>query len=330
MMDTNQIGDRGLAVTQLGLGCASLAGIFSPVPAANARATIDAALAAGIRYFDTAPFYGHGLSERLTGDQLRGQDYVLSTKVGRLLKPGAVADPGAWVQALPFTPVYDYSYDGIMRSFEHSLQRTGLDRIDILYIHDIGSLTHGPEAGPPLFKTAMSGGYKALDELRRGGQVKAIGLGVNEIQVCIDALDNGDWDVFLLAGRYTLLDQSPLDDLFPACMRAGTDVVVGGPFNSGVLAGGTKFDYADIPKPIAERVRKISQICHDHGVDLPAAALQFCRANPIVKSTIPGPRSPDELSQILNWWNARIEPAFWSDLKAAGLLRADAPVPTGG
>ncbi len=326
MIATTRLGKSRLGATQLGLGCASLAGIFTPVPQAQARATIDAALAAGIRYFDTAPFYGHGLSERLTGDQLRGHDYVLSTKVGRLLRPGA-ADPGAWVQALPFTPVFDYSYDGVMRSFEHSLQRLGLDRIDILYMHDVGGLTHGADLGPRLFVEAMEGGYKALHELRRGGRIRAIGLGVNETQVCLDALDHGDWDVFLLAGRYTLLDQSPLDRLFPACQRAGTDIVVGGPFNSGVLVGGKTFDYAAVPEAIAKRVGAISDVCDAHGVELPAAALRFCVAHPVVKSVIPGPRSPAELAQILNWWNAEIPPGLWADLKHRGLLRADAPIP---
>lgn len=327
MISSNVIADTGLSVTQLGLGCASLAGIFSPVPANQARATVDAALAADIGYFDTAPFYGHGLSERLTGDQLRGKDYVLSTKVGRLLKPGRLSDPGAWVQALPFTPVFDYSYDAIMRSFEHSLQRLGLDRIDILYMHDIGSLTHG-EAAASLFRTAMDGGYKALDELRRGGQVKAIGLGVNETQVCLDALGHGDWDVFLLAGRYTLLEQTPLDELFPACQRANTDVVVGGPFNSGVLVGGTTFEYGAIPAKVADRVQAIQKVCAAHRVELPTVALKFCRSHPIVKSVVPGPRSAEELAQILAWWNADVPHRLWADLKDQGLLRADAPVPT--
>ena len=260
MIKTDEIGTTGLRVTTLGLGCASLAGIFEPVPETDARAAIDAALEAGITYFDTAPFYGHGLSERLVGDQLRGNSTItLSSKVGRLLEPGITRDPEAWVAALPFTPVFDYSYDGILRSYEDSLQRLGLDRIDILYIHDIGNLTHGPDAGAELFETAMTGGYRALERLRSSGAISAFGLGVNEAEVCRNAMNRGDWDVFLLAGRYTLLEQEPLADLFPACENTGTDIVIGGPFNSGVLVGGKTFDYGEIPGEIVTKVNAITR-----------------------------------------------------------------------
>ncbi|WP_299913059.1 aldo/keto reductase [uncultured Paracoccus sp.] len=323
----NRLGPNGPLVTELGLGCASLAGIFHPVSEAQALATIDSARQAGIGYFDTAPFYGHGLSEHRVGAALRGQDAVISTKVGRLLRPGAAPDAGAWVEALPFTPVYDYSHDGVMRSIEDSLQRLGRDRIDIAYIHDIGTLTHGDIDGPDRFATAMDGGYRALDSLRAAGVVGAIGLGVNETQVCLDALRYGQWDAFLLAGRYTLLEQAPLDDLFPACAKAGTDLVIGGPFNSGVLAGGDTFDYGTVPPPIAARIRAIKAVCEACRVDLPAAALAFCRAHPLVKSTIPGPRSPEELADILAWWSAPIPDAFWDALKSEALLRTDAPTP---
>lgn len=329
MIARTAIGTTSLTLSQLGLGAASLAGIFSAVPETEARQTLALAYARGIRYFDTAPFYGHGLSERLVGDALRGaDDRVISSKVGRLLKPGAAKDPGAWVAALPFTPVFDYSYDGIMRSYEDSLQRMGLDRIDILYIHDIGSLTHGADAGPALFETAMTGGYRALDELRRSGAVRAIGLGVNETAVCETALQRGDFDLILLAGRYTLLEQSPLTTLFPECARRGTDIVVGGPFNSGVLVGGKTFDYGAIPGTVAERVRAMQEVCDDHAVPLPAAALQFPLAHPVVKSVIPGPRRPAELDQILDWWDVPIPDALWRDMKAGGLLAADVPTPT--
>lgn len=327
MIKKQEIGQTGLKVTELGLGGASLAGIHRPVDPVDARAIIDAAYAAGLHYVDTAPFYGHGRSERTVGDQLRGKDYVLSTKVGRLLKPGLPADLGAWVQALPFTVVYDYSYDAIMRSFDDSLQRLGLDRIDIIYMHDIGNLTHGDAEGPKLFKTAMTEGYRAMDQLRRDGRVKAIGLGVNETRVIMDAMDYGHWDVHLLAGRYSLLEQAPLDDLFPLCAKAGTDIVIGGPYNSGVLAGGTTFDYGDVPQHIVERVTAIKRVCEAHSVVLPAAALAFCRAHPLVRSTIPGMRSLAQLNTTLDWWNADIPAAFWSDLKSEGLLRPDAPTP---
>ncbi|MBK5933512.1 D-threo-aldose 1-dehydrogenase [Rhodovulum imhoffii] len=326
-VSANQPTSRCPEITALGMGCASLAGIFHPVPEPQALATIRAAHEAGIRYFDTAPFYGHGLSEHLVGAALRGRDAVVSTKAGRLLRPGPMADPGAWVAPLPFTPVFDYSHDGVLRSVEDSLQRLGRDRVDIVYLHDIGSQTHGSERGPALFRMAMEGGYRALDRLRSEGILSAIGLGVNETRVCLDALGHGDWDVFLLAGRYTLLEQSPLDDLFPACTRAGTRIVIGGPFNSGVLVGGETFDYGAIPHAVESRVRTIHRICDAHAVALPAAALAFCAAHPLVKSTIPGPRSVEELSQILGWWRTPIPAAFWRDLKTEGLLRQDAPVP---
>ncbi|MEM9230645.1 MAG: aldo/keto reductase [Pseudomonadota bacterium] len=325
---TTQIGSSARCISELGLGCASLAGIFQPVPEADARGTIAAALEAGISYFDTAPFYGHGLSERLLGDGLRRQTGItLSSKVGRLLEPGAPADPGAWVTALPFRPVYDYSYDGIMRSYEASLHRLGLDRIDILYLHDIGDLTHGMADGPPLFDLAMTDGYRALEGLRSSGAISAFGLGANETQVCLDALDRGDWDVFLLAGRYTLLEQAPLETLLPACQAQGTDLIIGGPFNSGVLAGGETFDYDHIPDSVAMKVRALHAVCSAHDVALPAAALQFPVAHPCVKSVIPGPRNPGELAQILDWWSAEIPAAFWSDLKQQNLLLTDAPTP---
>lgn len=313
-------------MSPLGLGCASLAGIYHSVPDQQARGTIADALDAGLTYVDTAPFYGHGRSERLAGDVLRGKTGItVSTKVGRLLKPGAAPDPGAWVDALPFTPAFDYTYDGIMRSFEASLHRLGLDRVDVLYMHDIGTFTHGPTEGPPLFEIAMSDGYRALDALRSSGTVSAIGLGVNEEKVCMDALDHGDWDVFLLAGRYTLLEQDTLENLLPACAARETDIVIGGPFNSGVLVGGDTFDYVHIPPRIAEKVRALTEVCDAHKVPLPAAALQFPFAHPLVKSVIPGPRSPQELAQILDWWSTDIPAAMWSDLKTHHLLHPNAP-----
>ncbi|MBF9052306.1 aldo/keto reductase [Roseobacter sp. HKCCD9010] len=327
----NALSGTSINLPQLGLGTASLAGLFNPVTDKDATATIQGALDAGMPYVDTAPFYGHGRSERLVGDALRGRDdVVLSTKVGRLLRPGASEDPGAWVQALPFHPVYDYSYDGVMRSYEHSLQRLGVDRIDILFMHDIGDLTHGPEAGPALFKTAMDGGYRALDELRSSGTIAAIGLGVNEAQVCLDALQHGDWNVFLLAGRYTLLEQDPLENLMPACAAARTDVVIGGPFNSGVLVGGDTFDYDRIPESVASCVRSLTEVCDAHGVPLPAAALHFPLAHPVVKSAIPGPRTAKELQQIQDWWTHEIPDVLWDDLKSQSLLHPDAPTPKAG
>lgn len=312
---------------KLGLGCAALGGLYEKVPEAQALSMLDMGLEAGLTYFDTAPFYGFGRSETVVGRGLAGRDVRLSTKVGRVLEPGALADPGAmgWPDALPYHPVFDYSYDGIMRSFEDSCQRLGRTP-DILYIHDIGEMTHG--AGhPALFKTAMDGGYKALDELRRAGDVAAIGIGVNETAVLDAALDHGAWDLFLLAGRYTLLEQEPLDNFFPKCAAAGTRIVVGGPFNSGILVGGTTFNYEDAPADIVARVNGLSKICAAHNVPLAAAALAFPAAHEVVASVIPGPRSAAELEQILGWAATPIPTALWDDLKSAKLLAEHAPTP---
>ncbi|HTM78447.1 MAG TPA: aldo/keto reductase, partial [Devosia sp.] len=249
--ERRRVGKTALNVTTLGLGGASLAGIFSAVPADQARATIAHALDAGINYVDTAPQYGFGRSEHLVGDVLRERrtEAVLSTKVGRLLKPvhGERSSPHSWVDPLPFDQVYDYSYDAIMRSFEDSLQRLGVSAVDILYVHDIGVATHGVEANKPLWQQLASGGYKALRELRDAGVIKAIGLGVNEWEVLMDAFALGDWDVFLLAGRYTLLEQTSLNPFMSTCVERGASVVVGGPFNSGILVGGSTFNYAKAP-----------------------------------------------------------------------------------
>ncbi|MEC7853649.1 MAG: aldo/keto reductase, partial [Pseudomonadota bacterium] len=237
-MERRQVGQTGLMIDTLGLGGAPLGGNFIDLDYRQAAELIETAKQAGIGYFDTAPWYGFGRSERVMGDLLRHTDYILSDKVGRLLKPGPVENPSEFgmVDPLPFHVVYDYSYDGIMRAFEDNLQRLGLDRIDILLAHDIGKFTHGDE-NERHFRDLAEGGYRAMEELRRAGHVKAIGLGVNENEVCMDALGIGSWDVFLLAGRYTLLEQTPLAELFPACRAAGTSIICGGPFNSGVLVG---------------------------------------------------------------------------------------------
>jgi D-threo-aldose 1-dehydrogenase len=331
--EKRRVGKTSLEVTTLGVGSASLAGIFSAVPADQGRATIAHALDAGIDYVDTAPQYGLGRAEHLVGDVLRERrdGVVLSSKVGRLLKP---VDPhtqnkGNWAEPLPFDQVYDYSYDGVMRSFEDSLQRMGVSSIDILYVHDIGVATHGVEANKPLWNQLASGGYKALRELRDGGTIKAIGLGVNEWEVLMDAFDLGDWDVFLLAGRYTLLEQTSLSPFMTTCIERGASVVVGGPFNSGVLVGGDKFNYAKAPDAIVEKVRAIEAVCREFDVALPAAALQFPLTHPAVCNVLPGPRSPAELDGILQWWDAKIPTELWTTLAEKGLLAPGTPIPGG-
>jgi D-threo-aldose 1-dehydrogenase len=254
---------------------------------------------------------------------------VLSTKVGRLLRPRAAwTEPKeSWGRPMPFDVIYDYSYDGIMRSFEDSFQRLGLAHIDILLVHDIGAYQHGREAHPTLMRTLLDSGYRALEELRRAGEIAAIGLGVNEREVCLEAMAAVDWDVLLLAGRYTLLEQAPLDDLLPLCLKAGTSVVIGGPLNSGILAGRDTWNYAAAPADVVARVRAIAAVCADHAVPLPAAALQFPLAHPAVAAIIPGPRSVQEFRANLDLLRLPIPPALWADLRDAELLHEAAPTP---
>jgi D-threo-aldose 1-dehydrogenase len=328
-MEKRQVGRSELLIDTLGLGGAPLGGNFADLDYRQAAELIQAAKDAGIGYFDTAPWYGFGRSERVIGDLLRGTDYVLSDKVGRLLIPGAVENPMEYgmVDPLPFHVAYDYGYDGIMRAYEDNLQRLGLDRIDILLVHDIGTFQHG-EKNTRYFRDLAESGYRAMDELRKSGRVRAIGLGVNENQVCLDALEIGKWDVFLLAGRYTLLEQTPLNSLFPACRAAGTTIICGGPFNSGILVGREMWNYARAPAEIVAKARAIDEVATAFAVPLPAAALQFPLSNDIVTSVIPGPRDKSELEQILGWFGTPIPGGFWLELKARGLIEDAAPIPT--
>lgn len=330
--EMRQIGRTKLQVTTLGLGTATMGGSRVPVTRAEAEALVTTAWDAGVRYVDTAPFYGVGAAEHRVGDAMRDRNrgaWVLSTKVGRLLRPktSSAPSPDGRLSPLPFEVVYDYSYDGIMRSVEDSYQRLGLARIDILYVHDIGAYQHGEELNRHHLKVLRESGYKALEELRRTGVVSAIGIGVNEKEVLIEALGFGDWDAFLLAGRYTLLEQGPLDDLLPLCQARGTSIVVGGPLNSGILAGRDTWNYAAAPPGIVARVQKIAAVCSAHDVPVAAAALQFPLAHPAVCAIIPGPRSAAEFSENLPLFSMTIPAGLWSDLRQQGLLHPDAPVP---
>lgn len=324
------LGTTALQLSELGLGCAAMAGNHRPVTEEDNRAAIAEGLDAGLTFVDTAPFYGFGRSEHYVGDAIRGrQDLVLSTKAGRLLKPEAAPDPvqAEWPGSFPFNPVYDYTYDGVLRSYEDSLQRIGTTKIDVLLLHDIGEMQHGKALNEKLFADAMSGGYKALDELRSAGEISAIGLGVNEKQVCLDAMEHGHWDAFLLAGRYTLHEQTPIHDLFPKCEQAGTGIILGGPFNSGILAGGDTWNYAKAPPEVVDKVSGIRRVCDAHGVPIAAAALQFPLGSPLVASVIPGPRSRAEMQQIVEWFHFDIPSSLWSDLRNEGLLDESASVP---
>jgi D-threo-aldose 1-dehydrogenase len=334
-----KLGQTGLEVTELGFGTAPLGNLFRPLTDEAARASLAAAEAAGFGYYDTAPFYGFGLSERRLGDALRTRkDIVLSTKVGRLLKPvpGPVDQTvvrHGYATPMPFEPVYDYSYDAVMRSYEASLQRLGLSKIDILYIHDIGRLTHGDQNTARMAELTRGGGLKALEELRASKAISGFGMGVNEVPACLEVMAHARLDVILLAGRYTLLEQNPLNDLFPACEKAGTAIVVGGPYNSGILAVGTKtgaplyYNYEPAPADVVEKVRALEAVCDRHGVPLPAAALQFPLAHRLVASVIPGLDSPERINQAIALYRHKIPAALWQDLVQEKLVRADAPLP---
>ena len=331
VFERRRIGRTALEVTVLGLGCATLGGGRVGVSRDAAEGIVRAAWAAGVRYIDTAPYYGFGQAERCVGDAMRWvprEEWVLSTKVGRLLRPRRrVTADEERPRPMPFEAVFDYSYDAVMRSFEDSLQRLGLARIDILYVHDIGQRTHG-ETHPALMRVLRDSGRRALDELRDSGAVRAIGIGVNEREVLLEAMDWASWDVLLLAGRYTLLEQAPIEDLLPRCLAAGTSIVVGGPLNSGILAGGTTWNYAAAPPEIVARVGAISAVCDRHGVPLAAAALQFPLAHPAVAAIIPGPAKVSELEENLALLRRPVPVALWGELRADGLLHPEAPTPT--
>ncbi len=329
-----------LAFTNLGFGTAPLGNLYRPLTEDQARATLATAWDIGCRYFDTAPLYGLGLAEtRLNGflRSHRAQPPLLSTKVGRLLDrcgPSERTGIGRFFDVPSRREHFDYSHDGVMWSFEFSLERLGADAIDILYCHDVDVFTHGsPQAADRRIAEFMAGGYRALDRLRAEGAVKAIGAGVNEWQICEKLAKAGDFDLFLLAGRYTLLEQESLESFLPLCEAKGIGIVLGGPFNSGILATGPRpgafYNYDPDPPAILERVTRIEAVCLAHGVPLAAAALNFPLAHPAVATVIPGAQSGDELRQNLDSIRHEIPSALWAELKQAGLLRKDAPVPTG-
>ncbi len=335
-IETRRIGRTAIEVTTFGAGGFSIGNLWEAIADDAARGAMDAAYDAGIRYFDTAPEYGYGLSERRIGDALRARprdDYVLSTKVGLLLKPRAGALPAddMFVDPLPFETVYDYSYDGTMRSFEDSLQRLGLSRIDIALIHNLDAHVHGEEALPAHFKTAMGGAYKALDQLRSAGTISAIGLGVNRWDVCEAALEEGDFDCFLLAGRYTLLVQTSLDSFLPKCVGRGVSIILGAPFNTGILVRPPSrkptFNDMAAPPDMIDRVKRIREVCERHSVPVAAAALQFPMAHPAVATVIPGIRSSAELAENLAFAALPIPDDLWRELKSEALLHAEAPTP---
>lgn len=326
-----------LPLTVMGFGGAPLGNLYTAITEEVAAATLDAAWDNGLRLFDTAPQYGLGLSEERVGRALSSRprhEFVLSSKVGRLLRDCAPDE----VPRMHFVDIpnrtfdYDYSYDGVMASYESSLRRLGQDRLDILFVHDVDVMSHGTRTASDARVRELfdGGGFRAIDELRASGAVRAIGAGVNEWQVCERLLGLGDFDCFLLAGRYTLLEQDALDSFLPLCERRGVGIILGGPFNSGILATGpvpgARYNYEPAEPAILERVARIEAVCLAHGVRLIEAALQFVLGHPVVKSVIPGANGPDQVRANIALLDARVPPSLWSDLKTEGLLRADAKI----
>jgi D-threo-aldose 1-dehydrogenase len=323
----------------IGIGGAPLGNLFRALSDEAAQATIRHALTAGVRYVDTAPHYGNGLSEHRYGyalREVRRESYVLSTKVGRLLRPDprAPRNQHGYVDVLPFIQQFDYSRDGTLRSIEDSLQRMGLARIDIAYVHDIDIATHGNDQ-PTRFRQAMKGALPALAELKSHGALDAYGIGVNDVQVCLDTLAESDIDVILLAGRYTLVDQSALSTLLPECVRRRVAVIVGGPFNSGILATGARprdgsapyFNYAPAPEAIIARVAAIEATCAEFAVPLQAASLQFPALHPAVVNVLAGARSVAELDANLAYARFPMPSEFWRTLRERRLIDPAAPIP---
>ncbi|WP_028227066.1 aldo/keto reductase [Paraburkholderia ferrariae] len=331
-----RIGRSALEASALSLGTAPLGGLYRDLTEEEAQATVDAAWQAGIRFFDTAPHYGHTKAEHRLGAALRRyprSEYVLSTKVGRRFVPRTHVDDGSegWQNPLPFEAIYDYTYGGILRSFEDSQQRMGIVDIDILLVHDIGRYTHGDRHPHYWQQLTEGGGFRALDELRAAGTVKAVGFGVNEREVILEAMSEFEIDCALLAGRYTLLEQAPLDDLLPACLERGVSILLGGAFNSGILARGLsgerKFNYGDAPPDVIDRVARLDAICHSFGVPLAAAALQFPYAHPAVATVLNGARSAAEVRENAASFSRPIPADLWLALRDEGLVDPRAPLP---
>jgi D-threo-aldose 1-dehydrogenase len=332
----DRLGNGGIDFTELGFGTAPLGNLYRAISDEDARRILDTAWETGCRYFDTAPLYGLGLSETRLNPFLRGRkrdDYVLSSKVGRLLKvcpPEERTGIGKFFDTPTRREVYDYTYDGVMRSFEASLERLGVDRIDILYAHDLDVFNHGTqEALQARLNQLMASGYYALLSLRDQGVIKALGAGVNEWQPCQWLAERGDFDLFLLAGRYTLLEQEALQAFLPLCERRGIGIVLGGPYNSGILATGARpgayYNYSEAPQEILDKVSRIEAVCRRHGVRLIEAALRFPLLHPCVMSVIPGGQAVEEATSNRAIYDAAIPGGLWDDLKAEGLMRADAP-----
>jgi D-threo-aldose 1-dehydrogenase len=335
-----EIGTTGLEVSELGFGGAAIGNLYRVLPEQDADAAVRESFATGVRYFDTAPFYGFGLSEVRLGQALQGAQAlpVISTKVGRRLVPTGPQDASVgregYFSPRPFAPVFDYGYDSVMRSHAESLERLKVARIDILLCHDIGRLTHGAAHGARVAEF-LEGGYRAMRELRDAGTVRAIGLGVNEWEICVELLEHCEFDCILLARRYTLLEQPALEVLLPLCDRRRVSILCGGPFNSGILAAGsragaqTHYNYAAPPPAVLERVARLEQLCADFSVPLQAAALQFPLGHPRIASVVAGCANGAEARNCAAMHSFPIPSGFWRALRERGLVDARAPLPGG-
>ena len=327
---TNTLGNSTVEVTEMGFGGASLGAVGDRISEDQAIQILQAAYDVGIRYFDTAPLYGHGLSERRLGhflSTLSRDSFALSTKVGRLLVPEGEGERDALMRDTePFAIRYDYSYQAARASLEASFDRLGLDRVDVLFCHDIDIWTHG-DGQPEILKTAREGILSALSDLRSEGVIRAFGLGVNEWHVCDQILEEFDVDCFLLAGRFTLLEQEPLDVFLPHCVQKNVSIIIGGPYNSGLLANVERrratYDYQPVDDERWDKAQKIRKVCESHGVDLRSAALQYPLKHPAVAAVIPGVWKMEELCANVDLFSADIPAAMWRDLEAAGLVRMD-------
>jgi D-threo-aldose 1-dehydrogenase len=331
-----RLGRTAVEVTELGFGGASIGELFVRVSEADASAALAAAWDAGVRYFDTAPWYGRGLSELRTGAALRDHprgDFALSTKVGRWLRPASREgfDGSPWLGGSPNEVVFDYTYDGIMRSVDQSRLRLGITRFDVAWIHDLDRLYFDAATMDAHFRDLAASGWRALEELRATGQIGAIGAGINDLGLMPRFLELGDIDAFLVAMPYTLLDQEVLDTEFPACVARGVGFVIGAVFASGILAKGpvpgAKYAYAEPSEAVLDKTRRIQAVCERNGVPLAAAALQFPLGHPSVASVIPGASSPIQQARTVDAFRHPIPPELWTELKHLGLLRQDAPVP---
>lgn len=337
-LQRRKIGRTAAQVTRLGFGSAPLGDLFEAISEEKAQQTLQAAWDAGVRYFDTAPYYGYGKSEHRVGHFLRQQprqDFMISTKIGRVFhatRDLANFDKGQWTDGLPFEFEYDYTYDGIMRSYEDSLQRLGLPSVDMLLIHDLDFWFHQNDTRVSAYLAQLfTSGWRALDELRRSKQIKGIGAGINELGMMPRFLDLVDLDFFLVASPYNLLTQDVLDKEFPLCAERGVEIVIGAVFASGILATGAvpgaRFAYSPASPEIMEKTRRIEALCQRHHTPLPAAAMQFLLANPIVAAIIPGAIAPEQVQTNVKLLQHPIPSALWGELKSEGLLRADAPTP---